>query len=79
MPESMRTFVETKVSLAGYGSISEYFRELIRRDQRIEIDRRNTLIHQRSQAAPAQYPQRNAGQERPLFGSAARHNGRRPK
>ena len=33
MPESMRSFIETRVEW-NYGSISEYIRELVRADQR---------------------------------------------
>jgi len=35
MPEAMHKFVETSVRKAGYGSVSEYVRELIRRDQHL--------------------------------------------
>lgn len=34
LPETMRTFVEEKIDSGGYGTISEYVRELIRADQR---------------------------------------------
>lgn len=34
LPETMRTFVEKKIDSGGYGTISEYVRELIRADQR---------------------------------------------
>lgn len=33
MPESLKSFVDSRVAKAGYGSSSEYVRELIRRDQ----------------------------------------------
>ena len=33
LPDALREFVETQVSQAGYGTSSEYVRELIRRDQ----------------------------------------------
>ena len=36
LPETMRSFVEEKISSGGYGTISEYVRELIRADQRRE-------------------------------------------
>ena len=34
LPEPMRQFVEEKINSGGYGTISEYVRELIRADQR---------------------------------------------
>ena len=33
LPDTMRSFVEEQVSARGYGTSSEYVRELIRRDQ----------------------------------------------
>jgi antitoxin ParD1/3/4 len=33
LPESLKTFVDEQVSGRGYGTSSEYVRELIRRDQ----------------------------------------------
>lgn len=34
LPETMKTFVEQLVQSGGYGTASEYFRELVRRDQK---------------------------------------------
>lgn len=34
LPESMRRFVEEQISASGYSSASEYFRELVRNDQK---------------------------------------------
>ncbi len=33
MPDSLREFVEHRVSTSGYGNTSEYMRELVRRDR----------------------------------------------
>ncbi len=33
LPDSLKAFVDQQVSLRGYGTSSEYVRELIRRDQ----------------------------------------------
>ena len=33
LPDSLKAFVDEQVSLRGYGTSSEYVRELIRRDQ----------------------------------------------
>ncbi|MFO5528234.1 MAG: type II toxin-antitoxin system ParD family antitoxin [Cuspidothrix sp.] len=34
LPDTMRTYVEQLVAQGGYSSISEYFRELVRQDQK---------------------------------------------
>lgn len=34
LPESMRRFVEDQIGAHGYSSASEYFRELVRNDQK---------------------------------------------
>jgi antitoxin ParD1/3/4 len=34
LPETMKTFVEERLELDGYGSVSEYVRDLIRDDQK---------------------------------------------
>ncbi len=34
LPESMRAYVEEEVIKGGYGSVSEYFRELVRLDKK---------------------------------------------
>lgn len=34
LPETLRAFIEERVAQGGYGTVSEYFRELIRADQR---------------------------------------------
>jgi antitoxin ParD1/3/4 len=43
LPESLKAFVDEQVSQRGYGTSSEYVRELIRRDQdRLQL--RNLLL-----------------------------------
>ena len=49
MPESMRKFIEQRVGGGNYGSVSEYIRELIRRDQ--------NLMRRTSQFEPQQSEQ----------------------
>lgn len=44
LPDTMRRYVENKIATEGYGTISEYVRELIRADQRTENTRFDTLI-----------------------------------
>jgi putative addiction module CopG family antidote len=39
MPETMIHYMRNKVKSGGYGSVSEYIRELVRLDQRIEFAR----------------------------------------
>lgn len=34
LPETMRTFIESQVAQGSFSSVSEYFRELVRRAQR---------------------------------------------
>ncbi len=43
LPDSLKEFVDSQVNTAGYGTSSEYIRELIRRDQdRLRL--RNLLL-----------------------------------
>ena len=45
LPESMKQFVQDRVSEGGYSSVSEYVRELIRADQRRKAqDRIDALL-----------------------------------
>ena len=34
LPDSMRTYVEEQVASSGYSTVSKYFRELVRQDQK---------------------------------------------
>lgn len=34
LPETMRAYIEEQVAQGGYSSVSEYFRELVRQDQK---------------------------------------------
>ena len=50
LPDSLKAFVDEQVSQRGYGTSSEYVRELIRRDQdRLQL--RNLLLAGASSAA----------------------------
>lgn len=40
LPESMRTYVEGQVASGGYSTASEYFRELVRIDQKRKANER---------------------------------------
>ena len=45
LPESLKHFVQERVSEGGYSSVSEYVRELIRADQRRKVEERiDTLL-----------------------------------
>jgi len=45
LPESMKQFVQERVAQGGYRSVSEYVRELIRCDQKREVEQRlDTLL-----------------------------------
>lgn len=52
LPESLKAFVDEQVSLRGYGTSSEYVRELIRRDQD-RLQMRNLLLAGASSAPTA--------------------------
>lgn len=52
LPEKLRTFVEEKIERDGYGTISEYVRELIRADERIDRDRFERLIAEAYASGP---------------------------
>lgn len=40
LPDAMRTYIEEKVADGGYSTISEYFRELVRQDQKRQATER---------------------------------------
>ena len=40
LPEAMKAFVDEQVNSGGYGSASEYVRELVRRDQKARAQAR---------------------------------------
>ncbi len=40
LPDAMRTYVEEQVASGGYSTVSEYFRELIRQDQKRKANER---------------------------------------
>ncbi|MGB3695136.1 MAG: type II toxin-antitoxin system ParD family antitoxin [Spirulinaceae cyanobacterium] len=45
LPESLKIYVEEQVSNAGYGTVSEYLRELIRQDKKRKAQERlETLL-----------------------------------
>lgn len=54
LPEPMRAFVDERVNQKGYGSSSEYVRDLIRRDQEREALRALLLEGAQSPAAAAE-------------------------
>jgi antitoxin ParD1/3/4 len=65
LPESLKSFVDEQVSQRGFGTSSEYVRELIRKDQdRLHL--RNLLLEGASSAptAPADSAYFNALRER---------------
>jgi len=45
LPETMKDFVDEQVQSGGYGSASEYIRDLVRRDQKARTENRlETLL-----------------------------------
>jgi antitoxin ParD1/3/4 len=56
LPDSMKSYVEELLSEGGYGSVSEYVRELIRADQlRREAEKLDRLLLQRLAADDRQF------------------------
>ncbi len=52
LPEAMKSFVDQQVSQGGYGTSSEYMRELIRKDQeRLQL---RTLLLEGAASRPTQ-------------------------
>jgi antitoxin ParD1/3/4 len=51
LPESMKSFVDEQVASRGYGTSSEYLRELIRKDQ--DRTRLRSLLLEGAASAPA--------------------------
>lgn len=54
VPDAVRRYVEDRVEASGYGSVSEYFRELVREDRQRQINRMNNA--NRYAAPPAYRP-----------------------
>lgn len=55
IPDSMRTYVAARVESGAYGNMSEYFRELVRKDQSEQAKARlRTLIEEGLSSGPAQ-------------------------
>lgn len=40
LPDTMRTYIEEQVAQGAYSSVSEYFRELVRQDQKQKANER---------------------------------------
>jgi antitoxin ParD1/3/4 len=51
LPDSLKAFVEEQVSEQGYGTSSEYLRELIRKDQ--DRQRLRTVLLEGAESAPS--------------------------
>ena len=46
LPDSVKGFIQQKVEKNGYGTVSEYIRELVRRDQQADVAKANKNIRQ---------------------------------
>ena len=53
LPESLREFVEERVAMGGYGTASEYLRELIRDDQKRKDQEKLEALLLEGLASPA--------------------------
>ena len=54
LPRSLEEYARRRVRTGGYGSISEYFRELIRIDERLSKMERARKIHARDGSGPSE-------------------------
>lgn len=55
LPESMRQYIDARVSAGNYGNTSEYIRDLVRRDQEEQAKKRlRDLIEQGLASGPGQ-------------------------
>lgn len=52
VPDSMRIYIENKIEREGYGTISEYIRDLIRADEREESEYFDRLIAEAHASGP---------------------------
>ncbi len=43
VPEAVKRYVDTRVGESGYGSVSEYFRNLIRDDRQRQLNRMQSI------------------------------------
>ena len=44
LPDSMRAYIEEQVASGGYSTVSEYFRELVRNDQKYKAQERLEVL-----------------------------------
>jgi antitoxin ParD1/3/4 len=55
LPETMRTYIDARVSAGNYGNTSEYIRDLVRRDQEEQArNRLRKLIEEGLASGPGQ-------------------------
>lgn len=50
LPDSLKTFVDEQIATRGYASVSEYFRELIRRER--DIQQVRELVDEGARSGP---------------------------
>ncbi len=53
MPEAMHRYINDRVKESGYGTVSEYFRELVRDDRQRQINRADAANRYTVQPSPA--------------------------
>ena len=65
LPESMKQFVQERVSEGGYSSVSEYIRELIRADQKRKAeDRIDALLLEGLDSGGRSWARRSTGRRK---------------
>jgi antitoxin ParD1/3/4 len=69
LPESMREYIDNRVSTGNYGNTSEYIRDLVRRDQEEQAKKRlRDLIEEGLSSGPGR--RRNKADEKELLAIA---------
>ena len=56
MPDVFHRYIEDRVAEAGVGSVSEYFRILVREDRQKQLNRANSAAHYARAAEPPRGP-----------------------
>jgi len=66
LPETMRAYIDTRVSTGNYGNTSEYIRDLVRRDQEEQAKKRLRELIEEGLASGPGRPRTKADDKRLL-------------
>lgn len=56
VPETMQRYIENRVNESGFGTVSEYFRNLVREDRQKQLNRTNSSNAYARRAEPVYRP-----------------------